>query len=215
MHTIHVIDKLDSTYEGPEARYLNTREWQQIFLNQGSLDGACGHYCVFMSLIINGVMSRTEALSALSYKQDGRTNIGKLASKIKDYNFFHGTLDTDIEDIFDGVYRNQIEVERFSKPGSLRDFVVTNIEQNNPVMLGISWPDGGHWVTVVGLDYAGEDTAKELYRFLVIDPGGNKMQFCSWNGVIQAKGTGGRYSYEWWGQNQKVKLEDAVAIKLI
>ena len=82
-------------------------------------------------------------------------------------------------------------------------------------MLGIAWQNGGHWVTVVGLDYAGEGDTKELYRFLVIDPSGNDMQFCSWNGVIQAIGAGGPYPYEWWGNDAKVKLKDAIAIKAI
>ncbi len=211
MHTIHIIDKLDSTHEGPKA--IETDE--HVFLNQGSLDGACGHYCVFMSLIINGVLKKSEAVEALGYKQDGRTHIGKLAARIKDHRFFEGTLDSDIENIFDGIYGNQIEVDRFSKHGNLREFVVSNIKQNNPVMLGISFQGGGHWVLVVGLDYAGDDEDKELCRFLVIDPGGSNMEFCSWNGVIEAKGAGGPYPYEWWGENRKVKLKDAIAIKAI
>ncbi|GAB3535950.1 cysteine peptidase family C39 domain-containing protein [Photobacterium alginatilyticum] len=214
MHTINIIDKLDTTHNGPEAKHWVTDEWQEVFLNQGSLDGACGHYCLFMSLIINGVISRKDALTALSFKQDGRTNIGKLASRVKNQNFFHGTLDTEIEDIFDGVYSREVEIERY-KFGNLREFVVNNIKENHPVMLGISWPNGGHWVTVVGLDYEGEGSSKELYRFLVIDPSGKSMRYCPWNGVISVKGTGGPYPYEWWGEQQKVKLEDALAIRAI
>ena len=75
MHTIHVINKLDSTHNGPEARHAESEEWQQVFLNQGSLDGACGPYCVYMSLLINGIITRKEVLSALSDGQRGNTNI--------------------------------------------------------------------------------------------------------------------------------------------
>jgi hypothetical protein len=215
MHTIHVINKLDSTHKGPEAQHTDSEEWQQVFLNQGSLDGACGQYCVYMSLIINGIITRSEALSALSDNQKGNTNIGKLASKIKTSNFFDGTFGTDIENIFKGVYSRQVKVEKFSGNGDLRNFVVENVEQDNPVMLAIRWPGGAHWVTVVGLDYSGDSENKDLYRFLVIDPGASNMEFCSWNGVIQAKGSGGKYPYVWWGQDQKVKLDEAVAIKAI
>ena len=144
----------------------------------------------------------------------GTTNIGKLASKIKGPNFFQGTVGTEIEHLFNDVYRNKIKVDSFSGKGvEVRDFVVKQIKEDNPVMLAIKWPEGAHWVTVVGLDYAGDNDNKDLWRFLVIDPGGSDMQFCSWNGVIDAKGSGGIYPYGWWGQDQRVKLDEAVVIK--
>ena len=141
-------------------------------------------------------------------------NIRKLASKIKGPNFFQGTVGTDIKTLFKDVYKKEVDVDSFLGDGvEIRDFVVEQIKEDNPVMLGIIWPEGAHWVTVVGLDYAGENDNKDLWRFLVIDPGGNDMQFCSWNGVIDAKGSGGRYPYGWWGQDQRVKLDEAVVIK--
>lgn len=216
MHTIKVIDKIDATHIGPVSYCHDLDTFQEVFLSQGSLDGACGHYCLFMSLLVTGVISRSEAINALASWKDGRTNLGRLVSRVKDYRFFHGTFHGDIKEIFDGCFTRLIKVDSVSGSGTVvRNFVIDHVKQDHPVMLGLSWPSGAHWVLVVGLDYAGEGDEKELCRFLVIDPGGDKMQHSAWNGVFSVKGSGGQYPYDWWGRDEKVKFEEAVAIKYI
>lgn len=210
MHTIHLINKIDTTDSGPAAITFSGT-YESVFLSQGSLDGACGHYCVFMCLLINGIIDRDDAINALGYWKDGRTNLGKLATRIKNEHFFNGTSSEDIVELFDGIFKKELLLVTEESGKNLRNFIVENIQENNPVMLGLRWNDGAHWVTVIGLDYAGKDDKKDLYRFLLLDPSGTVMEYCAWNGVLDIKAEKGRYPYKLWGQADNVSLRDAIA----
>ena len=85
---IQVIDLIDTTHEGPCAYRSNGTEQieQQVHLVQGSLDGACGPYCVMMSLLITGLIDRREA--TLAHPLDGRTSLGKLFRLYTEYEPF-------------------------------------------------------------------------------------------------------------------------------
>lgn len=78
MTEIHVIDLIDTTHEGPAAMGTKGEE-QQVHLHQGSLDGACGPYCLLMSLLICGLADRTSGLSSPYSK---KTSIGKVLERI-------------------------------------------------------------------------------------------------------------------------------------
>ena len=51
-----------------------------VHLRQGEMDGACGPYCVVMTLIALGVMSRDQARSLDSF--DGRTRLGRFRENL-------------------------------------------------------------------------------------------------------------------------------------
>lgn len=210
MHTITVIDKIDVTSEGPYT--LCSDKYDKIFLSQGSLDGACGYYSVMMSLIINGVISRDDAISGLTVFQDGRTSLGKLTSRMKDKRFFEGTFDTDIVSLFDGIFSKDLIVlsskETLDPP---RKFIINHLNNNHPVMIAIEWNDGAHWVVAVGMDFNGEGDDKKLCRFLVLDPSSHLVKCCAWNGLLQAIPNGGQYPYEYHDFG-RVKIRDAVAL---
>jgi len=93
-------------------------------------------------------------------------------------------------------------------------FIEDHIVQNHPVILRVTWPEGAHWVLIVGLeyqDYSGNSLG-QLCRLLVLDPSDPPSSVCAWNGVIDARGSGGIYPYTWWTSDEKVQFEHALAI---
>jgi len=209
MHQISVISCLDVTSDGPISNYTN----QQVHLRQGELDGACGHYSMMMVLIMLGLQDRDDAWQLLSYDQDLRTKLGKFAKSIKTDNFFSGTRPEDIKNIINTAFKNELETEVCNGSGvEIRSFVIDSLSEDKPVMLGVEFQGGAHWVVAVGLDYNGEDDDKELLRFLVLDPGGNKPTFSAWNGVVTAQSKAGQYPYNWYNENQTTNVKFIYAL---
>lgn len=66
-------------------------ENNEVFLKQGSIDGACGLYCLFMALLILGEIDRSEATEFWNIKRS--TRFGKLISVLEDHSllFNEGT----------------------------------------------------------------------------------------------------------------------------
>ena len=52
---IYTINLLDTTECGPESEFEGFM--QKVFLQQGSIDGACGPYSIFMGLLSLGLIS--------------------------------------------------------------------------------------------------------------------------------------------------------------
>lgn len=216
MHQISVIDYIDSLNNGP----ISAVSGDLIHLRQGDLDGACGHHSFMMILIMLGKLERQEARNILSLNIDKRTRIGKFTEKVREIGYFQGTFASDIERIFGTFLNEQVELiscaEHSDATGvEIREFVKSHVEKNEPVMLAIDFPGGAHWVVVVGLDFAGEGDDKELYRFLVLDPGFNSPKFGFWNGALSYKSTKGPYPYTWFREDgeQAVKFTSALAFR--
>ncbi len=51
-----------------------------------------------------------------------------------------------------------------------------------------------------------------LCRILVLDPQEMPSKVSAWNGVVDARGSGGAYPYTWWTKDRKVKLDQALAL---
>ncbi len=216
MAEIKIINQIDATTDGPIV-YDEQEQPQRIHLRQGSLDGACGPYCLFMTLIICGVVQREEATSLDMF--DGRTALGKLYKLLEQYGGFfrQGTNLKDFQRFVQQSFNKNLDSDVCSTLGiEIRKFIEFHVRNNHPVILGIEWSTGGHWVVVIGLDYerVSEDEKMSLYRFLVLDPGNEPSPVCAWNGVIDAHGTGGHYPFRWWNSDEKVKLSCALAIWL-
>lgn len=71
MNRMFVSPWLSVSPNGP-VTCAHPRAHDYVHLRQGEMDGACGPYCVAMTLIALGVMSREQAQSLDSY--DGRTD---------------------------------------------------------------------------------------------------------------------------------------------
>lgn len=215
MTTIRVIGLLDATGEGPTADGPDGQA-QVVHLRQGSLDGACGPYALCMALLMCGALSRDAACS-VGVIRDGRTTIGKLFARMNEHHtlFKHGTDLDDLQDILAGLFKKVIHVEEFDGDGAAcRKFVRDHVTLGHPVLLGLHWPGGGHWVVVVGLEFEENEGNKPvLCRFLVLDPDADSPKVSAWNGVIDARGSGGQYPYTGWTLDGiKVRLSTAMAI---
>ncbi|OGD20376.1 MAG: hypothetical protein A2Y69_15940 [Candidatus Aminicenantes bacterium RBG_13_59_9] len=212
MTEIIVIDPIDTTHEGPSAPGPSG-ERQMIHLMQGSLDGACGPYSLVMALLICGVVDRNQAVSYGPV--DRRKPLGRLLGEWHQLGPLVkcGTGPGQLAALLARTYGRHIEAEFSAESGAdLRPFIEAQICINHPVLLAISYHRGGHWVVVIGLEYEITDEGRSLCRFLVLDPAAKTPPVCAWNGVIDARGGGGRYPFTWWTGGKTVQFSFALAI---
>lgn len=156
MTEIHVIDLLDATHNGPAAIGPSGEE-QEVHLQQGSLDGACGPYSLLMCLLICGLIERSAIISSYYSKQ---TSIGKILKRIKDGQglFIDGTGLGELKKFIAGTFPKKLEIETIEKSGvDVRSFVEKHVKENHPVIMGMEFPGGGHWVVAIGLEYSREN----------------------------------------------------------
>ncbi len=213
MMQIQIIEGIDAAHLGPQAPF--GEDWQEVHLQQGSLDGACGPYCLFMALIVCGLVDRNQLLS---FPRDRRTRSGRLMSQIEKYAGLlqTGTHLTDLERDLKNAFGAKLKTETSAESGKrLRSFVEDQVLAHHQVVVGLDSPKDGHWVLVIGLDYETTDSTKDLHRFLVLDPSVPTPTVSAWNGVIDAYGSGGHYPYRYWGgehEFDRVQLNEAIAL---
>jgi hypothetical protein len=212
---IIIISQIDSTHNGPVAKGPNRKE-QKIHIQQGDVDGACGPYCLLISLLICGVIWRTEVTSLAA--RGSNKSFSEFLERIDKFSslFREGTDIDDLRKLIRKNFRKEIKAcvkEKCNK--DIVEFVKDHIHTDHPVILGLDFRRGGHWVVVVGLEYIVRKSGdEELCRFLVLDPSDPAPKVSAWNGVIDARqSTKGRYPYEWWtAKDTKVNLDEAIAI---
>ncbi|KAA9332689.1 hypothetical protein [Adhaeribacter soli] len=207
---INVIDLLETTECGPEA-YNENGEKQEVFLNQGSIDGACGPYSILMALLSIGLVNRDEVTS---FNTDGRTRLGKFLKNIgNDYNtlFRDGTHLHDLEKIVKASYGGQLSIEfEDSKNKKIINFTLEHLKQNHPTIIGLNYSGGGHWMLAVGFE---SDAKGQINRLLLLDPSGNKPVVSSWNTIIDLNITkAGIYPYKWWTADYHIQFDQAIAL---
>jgi hypothetical protein len=153
-----------------------------------------------MGLLALGLVRRDEV--ATWGAVDRRTKGGKLIARMSEGGstlFREGTDLTDLTNLLSEIFRTDLEVIPFSGSGvACRSFVREHIPAGNPVVLGLQWEDDGHWVLVIGLDSSVDGTEREVCRFMVLDSSQPPSPVCPWNGIVDARGSGGRYPYRWW-----------------
>ncbi|RPI21696.1 MAG: hypothetical protein EHM61_24135 [Acidobacteria bacterium] len=212
MTEIYVIDPIDATHEGPNALAPGGHR-HMVHLMQGSLDGACGPYSLMMALLICGVVDRNDA--ARYGAVDRRTALGRLLGEwhrlgplVKE-----GTDPIQLVTLLEKTYGRKLNLDFAGGPGTnVRTFVEQEVRENRPVLLTLSYPGGGHWVVVIGLEYQLAGIDRRLCRFLVLDPAQPTPTVSSWNGVIEARGGGGHYPYTWWTVGVSVQFYFALSL---
>jgi|SRR5690606_19375889 len=214
MRSFKVIRHIDTTEYGPEAPIgINSGEFQQVFLNQGSLDGACGPYSLFMALLVLGLLDRD---NITSFKTDGRTKYGKIHKDLDNYPslFRNGTTVSDLKRLLDEHFKKEIKTSvEVGKNKDVIRFTKRNLDLNNPTIIGVNFKEGAHWMLAIGY----EELNGEKIRLLCLDPSGEKPFQCPWNAILEVKKSqSGIYPYKWWGQNETfVEYHEALSIELI
>lgn len=222
MSEIKILPQITLAEGGPIATCTaNLKRPQFVHLQQGSLDGACGPYCLCMALIALGFEKHTK-LSKLNDSNSSR----ELFNKISDYSptlIREGT----------GLRRMRAYAETYAKRGlkcvplsaklhgndkaakeesrvfdhnRVKEFAFEHFWQDHIVILASLY----HWVMVVGFQYADViDEKVEPQHFLVLDPSEVSPEYSVWNGVIDIspKGKGNM----WFGSGNHA-FYDALAL---
>ena len=201
--TIRIIDPIVTTCAGPEVDFGNMGrddDFVPVHQRQGTLDGACGLYSVFISLLIHRLVTVDEL--SLLHLTDPRTRLGKFTKAISRLPALvpEGIYLEELEGMIIGSFGGVMGAERSDCRGSkLFPFVTRQILQNRPVIVSVEWNTGAHAVVVVGLEYSGDGEEQKPTRFLALDPSLESPRVSAWNLAINAFASdAGRYPYANW-----------------
>ena len=192
MKQIYLLENLDLTLDG-----LCSNQ-ESVFLQQGSLDGACGPYCLFMALLILGEIEYEQATNLHTAK--GNTRLGKAIKVMETWKvLIHSGTDTaNLKDFLDIGYRKQIKINtgEGSRNKNLVHFIVDQLSDNKPTLVSIYWnKEMGHRLLAVGYE---TDDEENVTKLLFLDPGEaiGKNQY--WNSVITiAENYRRKYHHQW------------------
>ena len=183
-----------------------------IHLRQGEMDGACGPYCVVMTLITLGVMSHSQALDLHSH--DGRTRLGRFRDNMLAFGALvsEGTDDYEVSWLVDSFKKAGVIAEPF-EVSSRRKTTVRNIAQSvderRVPIVKVEWEGGesAHWLLVIGYQgyQANDEDELQITHLLCLDPGSEAPKVSLWNAVVEVfteQGdpvNEGRYYCRHWG----------------
>ena len=92
------------------------------------------------------------------------------------------------------------------------DSISEALDNDYPVIVGIDYSGGGHWIVAVGYNVK-DGVIENIYT---LDPGSSLPVSSFWNGVLNlGKEKGKRYCYDYSSIDwcAKVKVTDAIALK--
>ena len=197
------------------GRLVNSRK-EEVFLQQGDMDGACSIYSMMMSLIACTAIKRDVATDIWKHI-DGRTREARLINaffKGKDGMFRDGMYLKDLADRLDKEYGTKVYVnynsEEDNEEMSHSEFIsklCEDLRDGLACLIGIDYQkdECGHAMLAVGYE---EDEDGEIFRLFCLDPG-RPIQPCSyWNAVLDINPSSDRYLPD----GTKVRLTDYITI---
>ena len=213
MSDIHVLEPLQMTPSGPVVSE-HGGDPVEVFLKQGSLDGACGLYSIFMLLLICGVVTRAE-LEASS--NDRRSRAGRLLQAIRDQFSAlvkEGAQLETLRDLLARSFSSRVEWECVSWEGlKARDFVSVHVSNDHPVVLQLQGPNLSHFVLVIGTEKRHFESAEDpiVTSFLLLDPAGDLPAAAPWNATADVEGDKGVYHFSRGATDTAVQFAGALA----
>lgn len=229
MPEIHVISQISLTEDGPAVtKTIKHKNGPQlIHLQQGSLDGACGPYCLCMALITLGFEKHSKLSNVFSDNaltsqnlfdiisdnssaliREG-TDLNQLTKYVKDYEK-KGLKYKRVKSELHGSSKVVKEQNKKHDHARVRDFVIEHILVDHVVLLASQY----HWVLVVGLEYENlipkkDEDVVDPRLFFVLDPSESSPKFSVWNGIIDISGKG--KGNNWFGSGSHA-FYDALAL---
>lgn len=208
MESYHVINGLK--IKGTEI--ISVANGSSIFEKQGSVDGACGPYSLFMALKILGELNQEDINKPENIKKSRCAF--KFMNEINKFKglFFAGT---DITEIYNLIYNNfktklAIDYSQVEDSSELINFILEQLDDNNPTIVRISFTKGSHWLVAVG--YSKNEKDKNC-NLLLLDPSGVKPSFSPWNSIIEiGSKRKGVYSYHWHTNGYNISIDEALSI---
>ena len=211
MKQIYLLENLDLTING-----LCTKD-ESVFLQQGSLDGACGPYCLFMALIIVGEIEYEQATNLHTAK--GNTRLGKAIKVMESWKVLihSGTDTTNLKEFLDIGYSKRIKINTAEeyRNKNLVQFIVDELSDNKPTLVSVYWnQDMGHRLLAVGYQ---TDDDKNVTKLLFLDPSEpiGKNQY--WNSVIViAESYQKKHHHQWLNDTgTMVRFDDCFSIEKV
>lgn len=201
-----------------------------IHLRQGEMDGACGPYCVVMTLIALGVMTRDQAQSLDSF--DGRTRLGRFRENLMAFGalVLEGTDDSDVSRLVHVFKHTGVETEVLDvaprRKTTIRN-IADAVDNRKIPIVSVRWNGGhtGHWLLVIGYQgyQADDDENMQITHLLCLDPTSEAPRVSLWNAVIEVfteEGEAvkeGHYYCQHWGPNDPptaCRIDQSVVVGL-
>ena len=193
--------------DGPIA----SQSGELIHLRQGDLDGACGPYCMVMTLIAMGLMRRVEAQNMHTW--DARTREGKFRDGLQKFGTLsrNGTFGYDLVELTDYFkYKGLRAVHLEGTKKQIFQGVTNAIDQGHFPIVGVDWQGeggNGHWILAVGYQGVATEGMSQMTHLLCLDPGQETPKTSLWNAVLSvfnSDGTSikkGRMPSSHWGMD--------------
>lgn len=181
-----------------------------FFHYQGSMDGACGVYSLVMCLRILKIISQNELDLA-------RTNPEKSKNNLLNYLFAKRGMYPE------GLTRDQIKrilhtyssvettlIDSVIVQDCIDERILEEIDNNRPVIIGVNWSSGGHWMACIGYEKTEDD--EYITKFFFLDPGSPESKHSPWNAFVDMPVKEvGKLPHSYCGSNIcPCKIDDAI-----
>ncbi len=207
MESYHVISgiKIKGT------NIISVANGDSIFEKQGTVDGACGPYSLFMSLKILGELSQDDVNDPLNIdKRRSAFKFMRSINKLKGL-VYDGTFLKNLSNLINNNFKSKLVTEcSKEKNTKLLDFIIIQLNENKPTIIGVTFPSNGHWMLAVG--YSTNEKGKHT-KLLLLDPSGDKPTFSPWNSILDlSTKRKSEFPYNWTTAGYNVSLEEALSI---
>ncbi len=167
-----------------------------------------------MALIQLGLIRRKEILGLLP--MDRRKRLGRLWSIMGDNNdvlFQKGTYLEDLEAALKESYGTLLNIDAVNHNSEeIIDTVKKSLNKDRPVIVGVNYKGGGHWLLAVGREVKpiGEQGGKLFF----LDPSRELPDNAYWNCVIDTVPDMKRqkYRYRWQEEKNYVQFDEALVL---
>jgi hypothetical protein len=150
-----------------------------VLLRQGSLDNACGLYCVVMALILVGAVDRDAAVELLNAQRGALRRLARQATPA----FVEGMDANELVESIE-VTTSEVAIDRIT--GSHRAALVHTLQalrKGSIAIIDVKSRDAGfwHWIVVVGIEGIQRERRIEPRTLLALDPNSRGWPYCGYN----------------------------------
>jgi hypothetical protein len=161
-----------------------TAKAQRVFLQQGALDAACGHYATVSALILLGHLDYAANRAAAS-----RRRILRRLAVHSPEAFFEGMTDEDFEALIANT-GFRVRIDRVNgSTGRCITHTVHALNEGKLVLLGIASRSDGfvHATLAVGIEGKQRGRNLEAETLLCLDPSARPWSYCGFNARLMLK----------------------------
>lgn len=176
-------------------------------LRQSDLDGACGHHCVLMALMILDVLKRADLSNLPRARSKSLSHMWRMTSM----NYFAGTTASDLQYML-AHYETVIEtrIRRRNQIGRVLEILT----DSGVAIVGIRNSQLNHWVLAAGVGGLESGGEIEPSRLLILDPGHPQVALTAWNAMLSVKpDRHNRHVYETADNRMQVVIENIITIR--